>query len=209
MKNKTLIVITIISLLFLMHKSFSQEIDLQAKDIEFSDDQNLTIANDATAIIKKDGIIIKGKKIEYFRDKSFLLIKNGKISSTDESFKISSEIIEYKIDQSNLILIKNVKLKDNVNNLIMESDKIEYDLRRRKIISQSLSEIIDEFNNIYKVKSFEYFIDKKIIKLDNLFALDDNKNSFLVDLAYLDLNKKELIAKDISMNFNYTKQKRT
>ena len=201
MKNKTLIVITIISLLFLMHKSFSQEIDLQAKDIEFSDDQNLTIANDATAIIKKDGIIIKGKKIEYFRDKSFLLIKNGKISSTDESFKISSEIIEYKIDQSNLILIKNVKLKDNVNNLIMESDKIEYDLRRRKIISQSLSEIIDEFNNIYKVKSFEYFIDKKIIKLDNLFALDDNKNSFLVDLAYLDLNKKELIAKDISMNF--------
>ncbi len=201
MKNKTLIVITIISLLFLMHKSFSQEIDLQAKDIEFSDEQNLTIANDATAIIKKDGIIIKGKKIEYFKDKSFLLIKNGKISSTDESFKISSEIIEYKIDESNLILIKNVKLKDNINNLIMESDKIEYDLKRRKIISESLSEIIDEFNNIYKVKSFEYFIEKKIIKLDNLFALDDNKNSFLVDLAYLDLNKKELIAKDISMNF--------
>jgi len=201
MKNKTLIVITIISLLFLAHKSFSQEIDLQAKDIEFSNDQNLTVANDATAIIKKDGIIIKGEKIEYFKDKSFLLIKNGKISSTDENFNISSEIIEYKIDESNLILSKNVKLKDNVNNLIMESDKIKYDLIRRKIISQNLSEIIDEFNNIYKVNSFEYSINEKIIKLNNLFALDENKNSFLVDLAFLDLNKKELIAKDISMNF--------
>ena len=177
MKNKILVIITIINLLFLAQKSFSQEIDLQAKDIEFSNDQNLTVANDATAIIKKDGIIIKGEKIEYFKDKSFLLIKNGKISSNDESFKIRSELIEYKIDESNLILNKNVKLKDNLNNLIMESDKIEYDLKRRKIISQSLSEIIDEFNNIYKVKSFEYFIDKKIIKLDNLFALDDNKRN--------------------------------
>ncbi len=201
MKNKTAIVITIISLLFLGHKTFSQEIDLQAKDIEFSNDQNLTIANNATAIIKKDGIVIEGEKIEYFKDKSFLLITNGKISSINENFKISSEIIEYKIDESNIILNKSVKLRDNINNLVMESDEIEYNLKNRKITSQSQSEIIDEFNNIYKVKSFEYSINDKIIKLDNLFALDNNKNSFLVDLAYLDLNKKELIAKDISLNF--------
>ena len=64
MKNKVLLVIAIISQLFLVHKSFSQEIDLRAKDIEFSNDENLTIANNATAIIKKDGIIIKGEKIE-------------------------------------------------------------------------------------------------------------------------------------------------
>ncbi len=201
MKNKVLILIAIISQLFLVHKSFSQEIDLRAKDIEFLNDQNLTIANNATAIIKKDGIIIKGEKIEYFKDRSFLLIKKGNISSTDESFKISSEIIEYKIDVSNLILNKNVKLKDNINNLIIESEEIEYNLQSKKIVSQSLSKIIDEFNNIYNVNSFEYSVNERIVKLDNLFALDENKNSFLVDLAYLDLNKKELIAKDISMNF--------
>ena len=201
MKNKVLILIAIISQLFLVHKSFSQEIDLRAKDIEFLNDQNLTIANNATAIIKKDGIIIKGEKIEYFKDRSFLLIKKGNISSTDESFKISSEIIEYKIDVSNLVLNKSVKLKDNINNLIIESEEIEYNLQSRKIVSQSLSKIIDEFNNIYDVNSFEYSVNERIVKLDNLFALDENKNSFLVDLAYLDLNKKELIAKDISMNF--------
>ena len=63
MKSKTLIIVTFISLLFFVNKSFSQEIDLQAKDIEFSNDQNLTVASDATAIIKKDGLIIKGEKI--------------------------------------------------------------------------------------------------------------------------------------------------
>ena len=75
MKNKILIIITILSQLFLANKLFSQEIDIKAKDIEFSNDQNLTIANNATAIIKEDDIIIKGEKIEYFKDKSFLFIR--------------------------------------------------------------------------------------------------------------------------------------
>ncbi len=201
MKNKLLIIIIILSQILLVNKLYSQEIDIQAKEIEFLQEQNLTIANNATAIIKKDGLIIKGDKIEYFKDKSFLLIRNGTISKTSEDFKIDSEIIEYKINDSNLYLRENVKIKDNINNLIMKSSEINYNLNERKITSQNPSEIVDEFDNIYKIDGFEYSITEKIIKLDNLVALDNNKNSFLVDLSYLDLNKKELIAKDISMNF--------
>ncbi len=201
MKNKLLIIIIILSQILLVNKLYSQEIDIQAKEIEFLQEQNLTIANNATAIIKKDGLIIKGDKIEYFKDKSFLLIRNGTISKTSEDFKIDSEIIEYKINDSNLYLRENVKIKDNINNLIMKSSEINYNLSERKITSQNPSEIVDEFDNIYKIDGFEYSITEKIIKLDNLVALDNNKNSFLVDLSYLDLNKKELIAKDISMNF--------
>ena len=83
----------------------------------------------------------------------------------------------------------------------MESNEISYNLKKRKIVSQNPSEIRDEFNNIYKVDGFEYSINDKIIKLDNLVALDKDKKTFEVDLSYLDLNKKELIAKDISMKF--------
>ena len=45
-------------------------------------DQNLTIAKNGTAIIKDDGIIIEGKiiKYKYFKDKSLLIINEGKIS---------------------------------------------------------------------------------------------------------------------------------
>ena len=188
----------------MVNKLFSQEIDIQATDIEFINDQNLTIANNATAIVKKDGIIIKGEKVEYFKDDSFLLIKNGTILTTTKNFEIDSDIIEYKIDKSMLYLRENVKVKDNVNNLLMSSNEIDYNVKKQEIISQDSSEIIDEFNNIYKVDGFEYSIGNRIIKLDNLIALDKNKNSFLVDLSYLDLNKKELIAKDIAMNFKLT-----
>ena len=204
MKSKILIIIIILGQLFMVNKLFSQEIDIQATDIEFINDQNLTIANNATAIVKKDGIIIKGEKVEYFKDDSFLLIKNGRILTTAKNFEIDSDIIEYKIDKSMLYLRENVKVKDNVNNLLMSSNEIDYNLKKQKIISQDSSEIIDEFSNIYKVDGFEYSIVNRIIKLDNLTALDKYKNSFLVDLSYLDLNKKELIAKDIAMSFKLT-----
>ena len=201
MKSKFLIFIIVLSQIFLVNKLYSQEIDIQAKEIEFFQEQNLTIANNATAVIKKDGVTIKGEKIEYYKDKSFLLIKNGIISTTANNFKINSNIIEYKIDKSILYLKKDVQVKDNINNLEMESNELNYNLNQRKITSQEPSVILDEFNNTYKVDGFEYSIDDKIIKLNNLIALDKDENSFLVDLSYLDLNKKELIAKDISMNF--------
>jgi len=201
MKNKIFIIITILFQLFFINKSFSNEIDFQATDIEISNDQNLTIANNGTAVFKDDGIVIKGKKIKYFKDKSLLIINSGKISSIGKNFEINSEIIEYKINESNLNFEKNIVINDGINNLVINSSKINYNLDERKIVSQDYSEIFDEFNNTYKVDGFEYSIKDKIIKLNNLVAQDKDKNYFLVDLSFLDLNKKELIAKDISMNF--------
>ncbi len=201
MKNKILIIITILFQLFLINKSFSNEIDFKATDIEISNDENLTIANNGTAIIKDDGIVIKGKKIKYFKDKSLLIINNGKISSIDKNFEINSEIIEYKINESNLNFENNIVVNDGVNNLVINSSKINYNLDEQKIVSQNYSEIFDDLNNTYKVDGFEYSTKDKIIKLNNLVAQDEDKNSFIVDLSFLDLNKKELIAKDISMNF--------
>ncbi len=201
MKNKILIIIIILFQILLINKLFSKEIDFQATDIEFSNDQNLTIANNATAIIKDDGIIIEGKKIQYFKDKSFLIIERGKISSIDKNFEINSKIIEYKIDESSLNFENNIVINDGINNLMINSNKINYNLNEQKITSQNYSEIFDNLNNTYKVDGFEYSIKDKIIKLNNLVVQDKDKNSFKVDMSYLDLNKKELIAKDISMNF--------
>ena len=201
MKNKILIILTIICQIIFANKLFAKEIDFQAKEIEILNDQNLTIAKNGTAIIKDDGVIIKGEILEYFKDKSLLIINKGKISTIDKNFEINSNLIEYKIDESNIDFKGKVYLKDNVNYLVIESNKISYNLDNQKIISQSYSEIFDKFDNTYKVDGFEYSIKDKIIKLNNLVAQDKDKNSFLIDLAYLDLIKKELVAKDISMNF--------
>ncbi len=201
MKNKIIIIILIFFQFIFTSKLLAKEVDFQAKEIEILQDQNLTIAKNGTAIIKDDGVIIKGEIIEYFKDKSLLIINKGNISTINKNFEINADVIEYQIEESNLDFKDKVYLKDNVNNLIIKSYKINYNLNDKKIISQDYSEIFDKFDNTYKVDSFEYSIKDKLIRLNNLVAQDKDKNSFLVDISYLDLIKKELVAKDISMNF--------
>ena len=186
MKNKTIIIILIFFQFIFTSKLLANEVDFQAKEIEILQDQNLTIAKNGKAIIKDDGVIIKGEIIKYFKDKSLLIINKGNISTINKNFEINANVIEYKIDESYLDFKDKVYLKDNVNNLIIQSNKINYNLNNRKIISQVYSEIFDKFDNTYKVDGFEYSIKDKVIKLNNLVAEDKYKNSFLVDLSYLD-----------------------
>jgi len=202
MKNKILKKLLLIFLnLFYINLVSAQNIEFKATDIEFFQNQNLTIANNGIVIIKEDNISAEGKEIKYFKDKSLLLVKDGKIFKKDENIEITSKNIEYKIDKSNLILKKNVKVNDKNNNIFINSDEIIYDVINQLITSKTDSEISDNLGNIYKVKEFEYSIEKKIIKLSQLVAVDANKNSFIVDLAFMDLAKKELLAKDIYLDF--------
>ena len=202
MKNKMLKRLIIIFInLFFTNLVLAQNIEFKATDIEFFQNQNLTVAKNGTVIIKDDNISAEGSEIKYLKDKALLLIKEGKIFKSDENIEISSKNIEYKIDKSNLKLKKNVRIKDNNNNLLINSSEMNYDVINQLITSKTESEIFDNFGNIYKVKEFEYSIEKKVIKLSQLKAFDVSKNSFIVDLAYMDLKKKELLAKDVDLNF--------
>ncbi len=202
MKNKLLKKLLIIFLnLFFVNLVSAQNIEFKATDIEFFQNQNLTVANNGIVLIKEDKISAEGTEIKYFKDKSLLLVKEGKIFKTDENIEISAQTIEYRIDKSNLNLKKDVEINDKNNNLFINSNEINYDIINELIISRTDSEIVDNLGNIYKVKEFEYSLKKKIIKLNQLIAFDANKNSFIVDIAYIDLKKKELIAKDVNLNF--------
>ena len=141
MKSSIKILIIILLQFFLASKLISEEIEFKATDIEISNDQNLTIANNGTALIKDDGIIVEGKKIKYFRNKSLLIIDKGKISSIDQNFEIKSNLIEYEINKSELNFSKEVKIIDKFNNLSIDTDKIKYDVKNQQIKSQSSSKI--------------------------------------------------------------------
>ena len=202
MKNKLLKKLLVIFLnLFFVNLVSAKNIEFKATDIEFFQDQNLTVANNGIVLIKEDKISAEGNEIKYFKDKSLLKVKEGKIFKTDENIEISAQTIEYRIDKSNLTLKKNVKINDKNNNLFIDSNEINYDIINKLITSKTDSEIVDNLGNIYKVKEFEYSLKKKVIKLSQLVAVDANKNSFIVDIAYIDLTKKELIAKDVNLNF--------
>ena len=201
MKNKISIIFIIFLQVFFTKILFSQEIEFNASNIEILNEKELTIANDAEALIKKDRIKIEGLIIKYFKGKSLLTVENGKISKLDNNLEINANQINYEINNSKLKLDNKIKIKDNQNDIIINSDKIIYDIKNDKILGLDNSEILDNLGNIYIVKEFEYSLKNKIIKLTNLEVFDKEKNLFKLDLGFLDLNQKELLAKDVSLDF--------
>ncbi len=201
MKNKIILIVVLLYQFLFINYTFSNEVEFKAKDIEIVKEENLTVANDAFALIKKDNISVKGKKIKYFNEKSLLLVENGNIFLEDKNISISSKNIEYQIDKSIINFKSDVTIEDQENNLLIISNEINFNNNDRIIKSQKDSEITDNFGNIYKVKEFEYSLKKKIIKLSDLKIRDIDKNTFISKLAYLNLGDKELIAKDINLNF--------
>ncbi len=201
MRNNILILLIIIYQVIFLNNVFAKEIEFDATDIEITNNQNLTIANNGIATIKDDKIIIEGEKIKYFKDKSLIIVSQGKISKTDLNLEINSKIIEYYIEDGRINFTNEVRIKDKLNNLNIYSDRINYNIKDQIILSDGNSKIIDEFENIYTLDEFEYSIKDKLIKLSNTKVIDKDKNSFDLEIAYLDLYKKEIVAKDIGLNF--------
>ena len=201
MKNNILIILLIFYHILFFNKIFANEIEFDASDIEINDSQNLTIANNGIAKIKDDGIVIEGIKIKYFKDQSLIVVEQGKISKIDLNIEITSGKIEYTLKDSKINFTNKVNIDDKDNNLVIYSDKIDYDVKNQKIFGLGNTEIIDEFDNKYEVSEFEYSIKDRIIKLANTKISDQNKNIFDLEIAFIDLNKKEIVAKDIGLNF--------
>ncbi len=201
MINKLLIILVISFQFLFINKLYSTELQFNANEIEVLDEGNETIAKNGSAYIKKDKISIKGSIIRYIKNKSLLIIKEGEVKKIDDNLKITSGVIEYSVNQSNLYLRDDVKINDNINNINIATDEINYNVEKQKIESLGNSEIRDNDGNIYRVSQFEYNIKSKVIKLNNLEVLDIYKNVFKIEMAFLDLMKKELIAKDVGLNF--------
>ncbi len=201
MKNNILIILLIFYQILFFNQLFAKEIEFDASDIEITDGQNLTVANNGIAKIKDDGIKVEGIKIKYFKDQSLIIVEQGKISKIDLDIEITSGKIEYNLKNAKINFTNKVNIDDKENKLVIYSDIIEYDLNNQKIFGQGNTKIIDEFDNTYEVVEFEYSIKDRIIKLANTKVSDRNENTFDLEIAFLDLNKKEIVAKDIGLNF--------
>ena len=112
MKNNILIFLIITYHILFLNKLFAKEIVFDASDIEITNNQNLTIANNATAKIKDDEIIIEGIKIEYFKDKSLIVVSEGKIFKINLNLEIKSGKIEYNIEDGRINFENKVRIDD-------------------------------------------------------------------------------------------------
>ena len=87
---------------------------------------------------------------------------------------------------------------------------MNFDLKlfRDKMIISSLKETVikDNFNNIYKVDEFEYFVNQEILKGKKIEATTINENNdsdtYIFQDGFFDLKKNEFLAKDIKILFD-------
>ncbi len=208
MKNKfkLLIIILVLTLCHFSVKS-TEQFNFDVKEVEITDEGNT----------------FKGLK--------------GGTATTQEGLKISAQEFEYDKILNILIAKKNVKLEDIVNNYIIFADKITYFKNKEEIftngktkafienkyefeskdtkfyknkkilISTQKSTITDDDGTFYKLDKFEYSLENKILKGDNIVVIVDYENSndeekdiYEFKDGIFNLENKDFIASDTKIS---------
>jgi LPS-assembly protein len=202
MKNRYLIFLLYI-FLFISSSVYGDEITFETEEIQIIDDGNTIITSKGLARSSDDNIEIIANRFNY--NKSQLLLKaigNGLARLMDDNIEVEADIFNY--DRKTLILkaTGNVKVKDLDSNILLSSNEIIYDIQSKSIKSESDSQVEDENKNLFLSKSFIFLLKENLIKLNDLEAIDNQKNVLKTDKAFINTVSKKLIGKDISIDFN-------
>ena len=93
MNNKLFIILIIFLQFLFFNKIFAKEIQFNANEIEVLDGGNETVAKNGTVYIQKDKISATGRIIKYVKNRSLLIINEGKIKKIDDNLEINSKTL--------------------------------------------------------------------------------------------------------------------
>mgnify|MGYP001231334825 CR=1 FL=1 len=120
------------------------------------------------------------------------LLNNYKIYSNNIIYSNSKEIIkslgDTKIDYNNEFNINTKDILFNIKNKNFYSDKKTF--------------ITDKFGNKFELSSFDFDLEKKILKSKNIEFIDEQNNSLKLINAYIDLKSNEIIGSDFNLKFH-------
>lgn len=200
MKNN---IIKLIVCIFLFNTQLNaQEFKFETEYIEILNEIEIIKAGKGKATTINGDIEIEANNFEYIKNLNKLVASgNGKIL-----IKSKSLIIEFDnsiFDQKNRTIKANgnVKVKKIDKKIILESEKIFYDRISSKISSKTKSVLTDNSKNFYTFDNFIYNIEEDLLKVNNLFFNDANNNTFSTEFAFIGLDDRKIIAKDVTLNF--------
>ena len=202
MKNKYFWTLLFIFLNF-TNIILANEIIFDSKDIVVLENGNRIISSEGVARSMDHALIIKADNFDYSKNTSTLMATENAIATMiEKNIIINANKFIYNKNLSTLNAIGNVKIYDSINNIVIFSDEILYNLKKNKIESSTPSEIKDELGNLFLNKSFVYTLNDNLIKFNNLKFIDFEKNISQIDKAFINLNSKKLLGKDILIDFN-------
>jgi LPS-assembly protein len=201
MKNKFIInVFLVLFCLSFANKLSANELTFDTTTIEISDDGNIINATEGTVKSIESSIEIKANKFNYNKSLSILYATDGIAKSTESNIEIKADNFKFSKNLSILNAFGNVEIKDLKNNILLKSESIFYNLKNENIKSNTDSTINDFLGSYISMKNFNYNINSNIIKVNKVKLIDTKKNVTESEKAYINLNSKKLIGKDITIN---------
>jgi len=203
MKNSfTFFFINIFIFLSNINIVYADDFNFLASEIILLEKGNIIQAKNGAQVLTNDGIIINSKEFEYDKIKN-ILIATGEVQIVDSINQLTLSAPKISYDKNNEIIITDQKTIILVNNqYTINSKNIIFDRKKMKVTSEDKTKITDNFDNIFYLDTFKYWVAKNLLKGNNIKLLTSTKDEFLFNDAMINLNTNEIAGKDITVNFN-------
>ena len=200
MKNK----LSILLLFFFIFSevTFAEPFIFKTKEIEIKNNGNEIYAKDGKAFSKDNNLEIQAINFEYFKSTDLLKAYNGVAYIKSDNLKVEFNEIQFDQKKFNFIAKGNVKIYDIKNKLTIKTEIVNYDWDKKILKSKTNSVLKDQFKNVFNTQSFNYEINKNILKVKDANFKDFDHNNFYVELAYINTLSNKLFGKDISVDLN-------
>ena len=181
--------------------AFSNSFVLESKNIEITDKGNQIIAIDGTAISDDKNLKIRSNKIIYLKSKNLLTsFGNGEALLKSEKIKIKFDKAFFDEKKNQITTQGNVEILQTNNNFLIINEEINFNRRDNILSSNQTTKILDyKSDTYYYVDSFVFEINKDLIKVKNLIAIDNQKNTYKTSIAFINTKSGKIFGKDISM----------
>mgnify|MGYP001212787148 CR=1 FL=1 len=204
MKNNFLISIVLIFIFSFSYfnKVKSEELQLNANEIESLEKGNKILASNGVEIRDPKGITIKADNAEYDKIKSIIKVKNNvKITDLINNYLLSTNEAIYFVNEDKIVS-KNETVIEIEEKYILVTSDITYDRKLKEIFSKNQTTIQDNNNNILNAGNFKLLIDDKVIEAKFINLIDSDSNEHNIEIAKLNLETNEIVGKDLSIKFN-------
>ncbi len=202
MKIKYIITIAFFIISFQNSLINAAEIFFDSENIQIQNNGNMIYSEKGIAKIPGQNIIIEGDNSFYDKKISELVvIGNVKFFDNLNNVYVESEKAIYnQIDNTLFSSGKTfVKVEDEYE---VHSEDLLYDRNVMKISTISKSSVFDNKDNIFIFNDgFEFDTIKQLISSKNTNVIDNNKNSYFFDVSKINLETKEIVGKEITINF--------
>ena len=182
--------------------SYGEDFKFEAAEIKILNKGNIVQSSGDVKIISNDNLEIIADKSIYDKDKSILKLE-GNISVNDiqNNVKIFTDKINYFKKKEIIIAEKKVR-SEIKGKYTIDSAELIFDRNLLEISSSNRTTLKDNFENIFSSDNFLFRIKEDILNAENLNLKDGENNDLFLDNAIVDLNKNEIIGKNINIDFD-------